>query len=387
MSISQRERPPVPAAAPWPVPASRRLDGEVWLAAIYRDHGAAVTAVARRVCGAQHAADVTQEVFLAVWQQPERFDPDRGSMRSFLAALAHNKAVDVVRSEHSRRARQERIDTSETPAQADTADRLLNHDTAAQVRAAVDALPTKEREAIVTTYYGGCTYRRAAAHLAEPEGTVKSRIRTGLQRLRPSLTDLDPDPGDPGAGNTGTPGLLEPPRRWFAPPSPAELDLLDLAVGPVLDIGCGPGRHVLALASCGVTAVGIDLSPHVVALARRRGAQVLQGSVFDAVPAVGHWGTCLLLDGNIGIGARPDALLARTRRLLKPGGRILVEAAAAGAPPRPRDVRFAADGMAGPAFTWADIGIDRLMRLAAAAGLTLKRRWHAEERWFAWLAT
>jgi len=170
-----------------------------------------------------------------------------------------------------------------------------------------------------------------------------------------------------------------------APPSPAELRLLDLAVGPVLDIGCGPGRHVLALARSGIAAVGIDLSPHVVALARRRGATVLQGSVFGTVPGAGRWGTCLLLDGNIGIGARPDTLLTRARSLLEPGGTVLVETAAPGAPPRQRNMRLAVNGTAGPAFNWTDVGADRLPHLAAAASLTLQRSWQAERRWFAWL--
>src|SRR5205823_333854 len=81
------------------------------------------------------------------------------------------------------------------------------------------------------------------------------------------------------------------------------------AVGPVLDVGCGPGRHVLALARRGVLAVGVDVTPAAVRYARARGAPVFRGSVFAAVPGVGHWRTALLLDGNIGIGGRPVVLL------------------------------------------------------------------------------
>ncbi len=158
-----------------------------------------------------------------------------------------------------------------------------------------------------------------------------------------------------------------------------------LADGPVLDIGCGPGRHVLALSRVGVEAVGIESSPQFVAVARRRGASVHEGSIFDPVPMTGRWGSCLLLDGNIGIGARPESLLRRTRSLVRAGGRVLVEAAAPRTPPRGRDLRIQVDGSVGPTFSWVDVGIDRLQDLADAAGLELRRRWCAEGRWFALL--
>ncbi|HEX4107335.1 MAG TPA: class I SAM-dependent methyltransferase [Solirubrobacteraceae bacterium] len=114
-------------------------------------------------------------------------------------------------------------------------------------------------------------------------------------------------------------------QRWLGAVTADEERLLDRARGPVLDVGCGPGRHLLALARRGVPALGLDLSSAAVQLARRRGAQAIEGSVFGPLPAVGGWGTVLLLDGNLGIGGDPGALLTRVRELLVAGGVALVE--------------------------------------------------------------
>ena len=211
-----------------------------------------------------------------------------------------------------------------------------------------------------------------------------SRTRSGLRGLCPGPATIE---ARSDAGGSDRALKLEVTDRWIACPSRAELDLLDLAIGPVLDIGCGPGRHLLALARLGVDALGIDVSPHVVALARHRGAAVLEGSIFGPIPDTGKWGSCLLLDGNIGIGAHPETLLARARELLRPEGRILVEAAQPGAGPNPRKLRLSVHGKPGPSFSWTDVSIDSLPRLADVVGLTLTRTWHAERRWFAWLTS
>ena len=104
-------------------------------------------------------------------------------------------------------------------------------------------------------------------------------------------------------------------RRWMAPADQVDEALLDRAIGPVLDVGCGPGRHVSSLLGRGTVAMGIDTSPTAVRLARERGARVAHQSVFDAVPDAGMWRCALLLDGSIGIGGDPEGLLRAGRRV------------------------------------------------------------------------
>jgi SAM-dependent methyltransferase len=176
-------------------------------------------------------------------------------------------------------------------------------------------------------------------------------------------------------------------RRWTDPASRADHRVLELAVGPVLDVGCGPGRHVLALARAGVTTLGIDVSPPALALARRGGAPVLERSIFDRIPGTGRWATALLLDGNLGIGGCPATLLRRVRELLRPDGRMLVEVSGPGHGDGNgvERVRFEADGIAGPWFSWAHVGADELEVVAIGAGLRVVRQWSDEGRWFACL--
>lgn len=173
--------------------------------------------------------------------------------------------------------------------------------------------------------------------------------------------------------------------RWIEALRAADHRVLDLVEGPVLDVGCGPGRHVAAVAARGLLCLGIDVSEPALARARGRGAPVLERSVFDRVPGAGRWGTVLLLDGNAGIGGRPAALLRRVRALLRPGGRILVELVPDGVPVTEARVRFELDGDVGPWFEWTHVTEARLAMAARAAGLTVRRRWRDEGRTFAWL--
>ena len=154
--------------------------------------------------------------------------------------------------------------------------------------------------------------------------------------------------------------------------------------GPVIDIGCGPGRFVAALAARGVTALGIDLAPTAVALARNRGAVALRRNVFARLPGEGRWNTALLIDGNVGIGGDVDRLLRRVDQLLAPAGRVIVETAR---DPRANErltVRFASSNeTVGPAFPWALVGARTLAERAVRVGFFLLDTWTEGGRSFA----
>jgi len=176
--------------------------------------------------------------------------------------------------------------------------------------------------------------------------------------------------------------LPERAHRWLGPLTIADHDVLARAESPVLDVGCGPGRHVLALAERGVVALGIDITPAALDLARRRGAPVLGRSVFEHVPGAGRWATVLLLDGNLGIGGDPAALLARAVALLRPGGVLLVELEPTRTSPHARLVRFDIDGGESPWFAWMPVGAADLPALAAATGVRIDDVWHTCGRCF-----
>lgn len=122
--------------------------------------------------------------------------------------------------------------------------------------------------------------------------------------------------------------------RWHAAATVEERALLGAVAGPVIDLGCGPGRLVGHLADRGVTALGIDVSPTAVALARQRGARVIEQSLFEPVPGEGRWATALVFDGNVGISGDPVRLLARCREVIAIDGQILVEVE----PPKPAGI-------------------------------------------------
>jgi RNA polymerase sigma-70 factor (ECF subfamily) len=163
---------------------------EVALAEVYRRHGGAVFGLAKRVLqNPAEAEDVTQEVFLRLWNQPDRFDPDRGSLRSFLLTQAHGRAVDAVRSTSSRRARESKDAMRTAEAEYDMQHEVWDMAVADQVAHAMGELPDEERRAIELAYFDGRTYREVAQLLDQPEGTVKSRIRNGMRRMRTVLAD------------------------------------------------------------------------------------------------------------------------------------------------------------------------------------------------------
>lgn len=167
------------------------------LAEAYRRHAGAVFGLARRLLNdPAQAEEVVQEVFVRLWNTPERFDADRGSLRSFLLANCHGRSVDVLRSETSRRRREEKEARAAAESGYDIDREVWDMALAGHVNTALSVLTPGERAAIELAYFGGRTYREVAAELGEAEGTVKSRIRTGLKRLRAELVAVGVSVGD-----------------------------------------------------------------------------------------------------------------------------------------------------------------------------------------------
>jgi RNA polymerase sigma-70 factor, ECF subfamily len=161
------------------------------LAEAYRRHAGAVFALARRLLADRTLAEeIVQEVFLRLWNDPDRFDPDRGSLRSYLLAQCHGRSVDLIRSESSRRRREEKELTLAAEAGYDLEHEVWDIAVADRVKATLQTLPEGEREAILLAYFGGHTYREVADLLGTPEGTVKSRIRSGLKKMRGELAGI-----------------------------------------------------------------------------------------------------------------------------------------------------------------------------------------------------
>ncbi|MBO2454025.1 sigma-70 family RNA polymerase sigma factor [Actinomadura barringtoniae] len=157
------------------------------LGEVYNLHSALVYGVAKRVTADAEAAwDVTQEVFVGLWERPLAFDPGRGSLRTWLVTLAHRRAVDWVRKE-SRHRRPPPVTEREGDAGPGVEENVLAGELARSVKRAMDGLPDTLRHTIELAYYRGLTYREVADALSIPEGTAKSRIRNALARLGQGL--------------------------------------------------------------------------------------------------------------------------------------------------------------------------------------------------------
>jgi SAM-dependent methyltransferase len=229
-----------------------------------------------------------------------------------------------------------------------------------------------------------------------------STIRTTTSRI-PRQQDTDTDGRRPGALTDDRPWSADPysdalrtgrgplflrrddgwllpleVERWCADADAADLGVLRRCEGAVLDVGCGPGRLVAALGGQGRRVLGIDVSEAAVACTVRLGGQALRRSVFDPLPGEGRWGTALLIDGNLGIGGDPRALLDRMAQLLLVGGLLIAETV----PDADLDERVQvhvtdARGAAGTPFPWARLGTPALLRHAGRAG------WRAVDQWAA----
>jgi SAM-dependent methyltransferase len=173
--------------------------------------------------------------------------------------------------------------------------------------------------------------------------------------------------------------------QWSRPANPTERELLDDVAGPVLDIGCGPGRLVAALRERGVHALGIDAAPAAITRAKSQGVHVLTRSVFDHIPSEGTWATALLLDGNIGIGGDPQRLLTRVHELLASEGVAVVELESPGATTRNGLVQLEiATEMVGW-FPWSWVSSDDIHALAYATNFFVNEQHNSGARRFATL--
>ncbi|WP_194925257.1 class I SAM-dependent methyltransferase [Catenulispora pinisilvae] len=192
--------------------------------------------------------------------------------------------------------------------------------------------------------------------------------------------------------------------KFSAPPDAVDKAVLDRCQGPTLDLGCGPGRLVAELAGRGVPALGVDVAPFALLLSRANGASALRRSIFDRLPGAGRWPHALLMDGNIGIGGDPGALLDRLRTLIRPGvGELIVEtevedidlryrvrfgfAGGSGSASASPSAGVASTGVAsrgknGDEFGWARIGSEALMALAVPLGYVARHMWTADSRRF-----
>lgn len=162
------------------------------LAEVYDRYAPLVFGIAKRVVANRAVAeDVVQEVFTSLWRNPDRFDPRRGSLRAYLGVQAHRRAVDAVRSDTRRRAREEQCDLMQPRAEPCSSDRMDAVAVAEVVRQAIARLPDGQRQAVELAYWSGRPQREVADVLGVPEGTVKSRMRLAQAKLAEWLAPLE----------------------------------------------------------------------------------------------------------------------------------------------------------------------------------------------------
>ncbi|WP_093614612.1 sigma-70 family RNA polymerase sigma factor [Streptomyces indicus] len=181
--------------APTDAEVHRRLvyGDESALAAAYDIYGGLVRRIALRVTHVPGAADdVAQEVFAHLWSRPYTYDPQRGTLRTWLSMLAHRRSVDWVRAEerHRKAASADEAALHAIPAPGPGPDEaVVDMERALLLHSALAELPLPQRQAVHLAYFAGHSYRQVAAELGIPEGTAKTRLRTALRRLAETLAE------------------------------------------------------------------------------------------------------------------------------------------------------------------------------------------------------
>jgi RNA polymerase sigma-70 factor, ECF subfamily len=174
------------------MPLVGRKDPEAF-GVFYDRHGGAAFSLAYRIVGDRSAAeDVTQEAFLSIWRSGAKYDRTRGSVRSWALGIVRNRAIDVLRRESGRAPKLAFDDEGvleRRPAPERTDAEALRRETAREVRGALDLLPAEQQRVIKLAYFGGFTHTQIADMLGTPVGTVKGRLRLGIEKIRATLAE------------------------------------------------------------------------------------------------------------------------------------------------------------------------------------------------------
>jgi RNA polymerase sigma-70 factor (ECF subfamily) len=174
------------------MPLVGRKDPEAF-EVLYDRHGGVAYSLAYRIVGNRAAAEeVTQEAFISVWRSGARFDAARGSVRSWLLSVVRNRAIDFLRSKAGKAPKLDFDDDSaleQRPAAERTEEEALRRETAGEIRGALGRLPGEQSKVIELAYFGGFSHSEIAAILGLPMGTVKGRMRLGLEKIRGELAE------------------------------------------------------------------------------------------------------------------------------------------------------------------------------------------------------
>ena len=160
---------------------------------LYDRHGGAAFSLAYRMSGDRLAAeDIAQEAFLSIWRSRLRYQPERGSVRTWVLGIVHNRAIDSLRRSLVHERRRSVVEGIEEREQAPelTEVEAVRREEARQVRSALESLPDEQRRTIELAYFGGFSQSEIAEMLGMPIGTVKGRMRLGLEKLRRQLSEV-----------------------------------------------------------------------------------------------------------------------------------------------------------------------------------------------------
>jgi RNA polymerase sigma-70 factor (ECF subfamily) len=156
-------------------------------------HGGAAYSLAYRIVGEQSAAeDVVQEAFISIWRSGARFDRARGSVRAWTLSIVRNRAIDALRSRAGKAPKltfDDELILEQRPADDSTEEEAMRHETAGEVRDALGTLPDDQAKVIELAYFGGFSHSEIAGMLGVPLGTVKGRMRLGLEKVRSEMAE------------------------------------------------------------------------------------------------------------------------------------------------------------------------------------------------------